>query len=162
MRSVATPGDGSGPGSTRRGAAQAPWPVDVSSILAQHPPCSSPSLTTRTMHTFRFIEVFPVRFVSLLLLAWRHEALTYVRTSRGPGKARSKLGTSRHDSAVLTFDELEYRPFLLKTAGDPADSRKLRTVAHHLQRPCKAADPYFSGVLLSFGIGGRACFFLKF
>src|SRR5258708_20454278 len=76
------------------------------------PPCPSPPLVATAMHTFRFFEVFlGLLRVVRLLQARRHEAQAYVHTRQALTKSKLKPRTTRHESSVLIFVELEYEPF---------------------------------------------------
>src|SRR5215831_11470218 len=55
-----------------------------------------------------------------LLEVRRYEAQACVPRRRARTNSKLKPTTTRHDSPVLIFDELELRTFLLKTAGGPA------------------------------------------
>ena len=55
------------------------------------------------------------------------------------------MWTSRHDSAVLIFDEFEYEPLLLKTAGRPQRARVKIRISPMTATTLQARTAVFSG-----------------
>src|SRR5262245_66072915 len=64
------------------------------------------------MHSFRLFEVI-LGFASCRRLSGtgHHEAHAYVHRRQARTTSKLKRTTTRHDSPVLIFDELEYEPF---------------------------------------------------
>src|SRR5215510_6759257 len=83
------------------------WTLAVVMIPPVHCP-----LFVRAMHSFRLFEVI-LGFASCrrLLGARRHEAHAHVHRRHARTNSKVKRTTTRHDSPVLIFDELEYEPF---------------------------------------------------
>src|SRR5215831_16518742 len=83
------------------------WTLAVVMIPPVHCP-----LFVRAMHSFRLFEVI-LGFASCRRLSGtgHHEAQADVYRRQARTTSKVKRTTTRHDSPVLIFDELEYEPF---------------------------------------------------
>src|SRR5262249_45227796 len=83
------------------------WTLAVVMIPPVHCP-----LFVRAMHSFRLFEV-TLGFASCGRLSGtgHHEAQADVHRRQARTTSKLKRTTTRHDSPVLIFDELEYEPF---------------------------------------------------
>src|SRR5262249_53537698 len=83
------------------------WTLAVVMIPPVHCP-----LFVRAMHSFRLLEVI-LGFASCRRLSGtgHHEVQADVHRRQARTTSKLKRTTTRHDSPVLIFDELEYEPF---------------------------------------------------
>jgi hypothetical protein len=116
------PGGGTGPRTARasgdkrplgrRPVAQAIEMVNRFAVVIMPPPvhrhCRSQRRCTHSDVLKKYLGSLPA---AAQLVTRRYRALTYVRTRPAWTKSKARWSTTRHDSAVLIFDELEYEPF---------------------------------------------------
>jgi hypothetical protein len=117
------PGGGAGPRTARasggkrplgqRPVAQAIEMVNRFAVVIMPPPVHRRCRSQKAMHTLRRLEesILGSLPAAAQLVTRRYRALTYVRTRPAWTKSKARWSTTRHDSAALIFDELEYEPF---------------------------------------------------
>src|SRR5216683_1851416 len=108
-------------------------------VVVIMPPCPSPPLFTRAMHTFRLWKYFGLASCRSLTTNSTPQSSSLRPIRQAPDQIEVEARTTRQHLPVLIFDELEYEPFTenrrwpsgkMKIArlGPPATPRKLETL----------------------------------
>src|SRR5262249_29022873 len=106
------------------------------------PPCPLPTLREGYALVRAFEVILGFASCRRLLGTGHHEAQAYVHRRQARTTSKLKRTTTRHDSPVLIFDELEYEPFTenrRRPSGDlkVARSRPPTTPASANSRPTR-------------------------